>query len=109
MHTDTLVGKWSQFRNDSKREWSKLTDEDLDQIKGNAERLVGMVQEKYGFTRDQAKQEVTRSMDSHDSRAYRVARRIPGDMDHHVRQHPWTAIATAIGLGIALGFLAKSA
>ena len=107
MYTDTFTGKWDQFRSDSKREWSKLTDEDLDQIKGNMEQLVSLVQQKYDCTRDQAQQEVTRFMDSHDGKAYQIARRLPGDVDHRVRRHPWAAVATAIGLGIALGFLVR--
>lgn len=107
MRTDMLVGKWDQVRSDANRKWDRLTDEDLDQIKGNMEQLVSLVQQKYDYTRDQAQQEVTRFMDSHNGRAYQIARRLPGDMHHEVRRHPWAAVATAMGVGMALGFLVK--
>lgn len=108
MQTDTFTGKWDQLREDVKRQWSKLTDEDLDQIKGNLEELVRMVQEKYEYTREEAQREVTRFLDSHNGKGTQMVRRIPGDMDHAVKLHPWTAIATAIGLGIALGLLVRA-
>jgi len=107
MFRNTFISRWNQLRSDSKREWSRLTDEDLDQIKGNMEELVSLVQGKYNYTKDQAKQEVTRFMDSHNHKVVQIARQLPGDMDHEVRLHPWAAVATAMGLGIALGFLLK--
>lgn len=107
MHTDRLVGKWDRFGSDARRTWDRLTDEELDQIKGNMGQLVGLVQQKYDYTKDQAQQEVTRFMDSHNGKAYQIARRLPGDMDHEVKRHPWAAVATALGLGMALGFLVK--
>ena len=107
MYRDTFSGRWDQFRSDSKREWDKLTDEDLDQIKGNMEESVKLVQQKYAYTSDQAQQEVTRFMKSHDGKMVKIAGRLPGDVDNEVRQHPWAALATAIGFGIVLGFLVK--
>jgi uncharacterized protein YjbJ (UPF0337 family) len=35
-----------------------LTDDDLDRVEGEAEKLVGRVQERYGYQRDEAKREV---------------------------------------------------
>lgn len=107
MQKDALAGRWDQVRSDSKRQWSKLTDEDFDRIKGNVEELVNLVQRKYDYTSDQARQEVSRFMKSHNGKVYQMARRLPGDVDNEVRQHPWAALATAIGLGIVLGFLVK--
>ena len=43
------------------KEWGgKLTDDDLDQAAGNAEQIVGLLQQKYGYTREQAEAEVNR-------------------------------------------------
>lgn len=107
MQRDTFTSKWDQVRSDSKREWNKLTDEDLDQIKGNMEELVDLVQRKYDYTSDQARQEVNRFMKDHDGKVMQAARRLPGEVNNEVRQHPWAALATAIGFGIVLGFLVK--
>jgi uncharacterized protein YjbJ (UPF0337 family) len=41
-----------------KSQWGKLTDDDFDRAEGDAEKLIGRVQERYGYQRDQAKREV---------------------------------------------------
>jgi uncharacterized protein YjbJ (UPF0337 family) len=58
MNTDVLKGKWQQLKGEAKVQWGKLTDDDLDQIEGNTEKLIGKVQERYGYARDRAEQEV---------------------------------------------------
>ena len=58
MNTDVLQGKWKQLKGEVKRQWGKLTDDELDMIEGNKDKLVGMVQERYGYARDQAAREV---------------------------------------------------
>jgi uncharacterized protein YjbJ (UPF0337 family) len=58
MNTDVFKGKWQQLKGEAKVQWGKLTDDDIDQIEGNAQKLVGKVQERYGYARDRAEQEV---------------------------------------------------
>jgi uncharacterized protein YjbJ (UPF0337 family) len=58
MNLDVLKGKWKQLKGEAKTQWGKLTDDDLDQIEGNTEKLVGKVQERYGYGREQAEREV---------------------------------------------------
>jgi uncharacterized protein YjbJ (UPF0337 family) len=58
MNEDILKGKWKQVRGRSKEWWGKLTDDDLDMIDGNREQLIGKLQERYGYTKDRAAQEV---------------------------------------------------
>jgi uncharacterized protein YjbJ (UPF0337 family) len=41
-----------------REKWSRLTDDDVGQIQGNFQQLVGKVQERYGKTRDEAEREV---------------------------------------------------
>jgi uncharacterized protein YjbJ (UPF0337 family) len=53
MNQDTLKGEWSQLRGRVRKRWGKLTDDDLDQIGGDREILVGKLQERYGRTREQ--------------------------------------------------------
>ena len=60
MNKDIFAGQWKQMRGDLKSWWGKLADDDLDRIGGEKDRLVGLVQEKYGYARDQAEQEVER-------------------------------------------------
>jgi uncharacterized protein YjbJ (UPF0337 family) len=58
MNKDELQGKWLQIRGAVKAQWGKLTNDDLDQVNGNLERLVGLVQERYGYARERAAKEV---------------------------------------------------
>ena len=58
MNSDVLKGKWLQMKGEVLRQWGKLTNDDLDQIEGNAEKMVGKLQERYGYARDEAEREV---------------------------------------------------
>ena len=58
MNKNILEGKWKQMRGEAKAWWGKLTDNDLDRIAGKFEVLVGLLQEKYGYTRQQATDEI---------------------------------------------------
>jgi uncharacterized protein YjbJ (UPF0337 family) len=60
MNQDIFAGQWKQMRGALKSWWGKLADDDLDRIGGQKDQLIGLVQEKYGQTRDQAQQEVER-------------------------------------------------
>ena len=63
MNQDILAGKWKQTRGKVKQWWAKLTDNDLDQINGRAEELIGRLQEVYGYSRQEAENEVDRFLD----------------------------------------------
>ncbi|HEV2613224.1 MAG TPA: CsbD family protein [Gammaproteobacteria bacterium] len=58
MTTDILAGNWKQFSGEVKKQWSKLTDDDLGQIKGEKDKLVGLLQEKYGYAKQKAQEEL---------------------------------------------------
>jgi uncharacterized protein YjbJ (UPF0337 family) len=57
MNNDVLQGKWTQLKGEVRRQWGKLTDDDIAQIQGNSEKLVGKLQERYGYAKDQAQRE----------------------------------------------------
>jgi len=58
MNEDKIKGQWKQLAGKLKAKWGKLTDDDLDRVSGNTETLIGRIQERYGYARDQAKREV---------------------------------------------------
>lgn len=58
MNKDILSGNWKQFKGTVKKQWGKLTDDDIDSIEGSWERLVGAVQERYGIERQAAEERV---------------------------------------------------
>jgi uncharacterized protein YjbJ (UPF0337 family) len=65
MNADVLKGKWHQLKGEVKSKWGQLTDDDLDRVAGDAEKLVGRVQERYGYERDRAKREVDDFINRH--------------------------------------------
>jgi uncharacterized protein YjbJ (UPF0337 family) len=60
MNKDIFKGKWKEMRGQIKEWWGKLTDDDLEQAAGNAEQIVGLLQQKYGYTRQRAEEEFNR-------------------------------------------------
>lgn len=58
MNSDIFEGKWKQMRGQVKIWWGKLTDDDLDKVEGNFDKLIGLLQMKYGYTRQQAEEEI---------------------------------------------------
>ena len=60
MNRDTLKGQWTQLKGRIRSQWGKLTDDEVSQIQGNAEVLIGKLQEHYGYSREQAERELER-------------------------------------------------
>jgi uncharacterized protein YjbJ (UPF0337 family) len=58
MNWDQIKGQWKQMQGDAKRQWGKLTDDDLTRIEGDRDKLVGIVQERYGRSKEEAEREV---------------------------------------------------
>jgi uncharacterized protein YjbJ (UPF0337 family) len=59
---DVLVGSWNQLRGPIKGWWSKLTDADLDGINGKVDSLVSVLVKKYGYSAQQAKEQVNQRL-----------------------------------------------
>ena len=59
MNTDTFAGQWKQLKGDIKTKWGKLTDDDLMKAEGSYDKLLGSIQERYGYKRERAERELT--------------------------------------------------
>jgi len=64
MNEDILSGKWKQLRGKAKERWGELTDDELDQIEGKRDQVIGLIQEKYGYAREKAEEEYDDFVDS---------------------------------------------
>ncbi|WP_068775235.1 CsbD family protein [Paenibacillus sp. FJAT-26967] len=60
MDNNVFKGKWKQLKGEAQKQWGKLTDDDMDVINGEKEKLVGKLQERYGHTKDAAEDEYQR-------------------------------------------------
>ncbi|MEO1689435.1 MAG: CsbD family protein [Pseudomonadota bacterium] len=58
MNWDIVKGQWSQMKGSARSKWGELTDDDLEQIEGEREQLVGKIQERYGIAKDEAEKQV---------------------------------------------------
>lgn len=58
LNWDTIRGNWNQLKGQIKQEWGRFTDDDLMQLKGHRDELVGKVQERYGLTKEAAERQV---------------------------------------------------
>jgi uncharacterized protein YjbJ (UPF0337 family) len=62
MNKDVFEGKWKQIRGEAKGWWGKLTDDDLERAGGKYDVFTGVLQEKYGYTRERAATEIEKHM-----------------------------------------------
>jgi len=65
MNSDIAEGKWKQLKGELRKQWGKLTDDQIDQIAGSQEKFEGTMQEVYGKNKDEARKEWDRLTKSH--------------------------------------------
>lgn len=59
MNTDIIKGNWVKVKGQLRQQWGKLTDNDIAQMQGSQEELIGKLQSVYGYQRDQAEKEIS--------------------------------------------------
>lgn len=62
---DVIKGKWNQLKGDARVQWGKLTDDDWEQIAGQKDKLVGRLQERYGWAREEAERQADEFISTH--------------------------------------------
>ena len=100
MNHNLFAEQWKQMRGRLKSWWSKLTDDDFESIEGQKNKLIGPVEEKYGYTRDQAREEVDRRFNEYDDKDSTASIR---DMKAKVDELGEIAASKARGAVTALG------
>lgn len=58
MNWDQISGQWKQVKGSVKERWGKLTDDDLTVVAGKRDKLAGILQQKYGYAKEQAEKEL---------------------------------------------------
>ena len=58
MNPEILQGRWNQIKGEIRIRFGKLTDNDVAEIQGHAEKMIGKLQERYGYKREQAEKEL---------------------------------------------------
>jgi uncharacterized protein YjbJ (UPF0337 family) len=67
MNKDILQVQWKQIRGEAKAWWGKLTDDDLERAAGKFDVLAGLLQEKYGYTREAAADEIEKRVTEYEA------------------------------------------
>jgi uncharacterized protein YjbJ (UPF0337 family) len=127
---EQVLGNWNQIKGIVKEHWGQLTDRELDEVKGNIDQLIGLVQKKTGESR----QQIERFLDqlgedasgafvqaTEKAREYanQAAETFRGATDQVreqaregyetaqslVRRHPAEAVAVAFGTGLLMGVI----
>ncbi|XYK78999.1 MAG: CsbD family protein [Labrenzia sp.] len=65
MNWDQIEGNWKKFKGKAQAQWGKLTDDEIDRVDGRRTELAGLIQQKYGKTREEAEREVDQWMSKH--------------------------------------------
>ena len=61
MNSDIFEGKWDQFKGQIRQQYGKITDDQLEQAKGDKQELIGKIKEQYGEAREDVEMPSTRS------------------------------------------------
>ena len=62
MNWDQIKGDWKQVTGKVKEKWGKLTDDELTTIEGKRDQLAGLIQQRYGYAKEQAEKELDEFM-----------------------------------------------
>ena len=62
MNRNVLEGMWKEMRGQVKEWWGELTDDDLERAGGKADQIIGLLQQKYGLTKEHAEEEFNRRL-----------------------------------------------
>ncbi|MBE2237417.1 MAG: CsbD family protein [Caldilineaceae bacterium] len=66
MNEDILKGQWRQLKGSIQKKWGEITDDDMAQIDGEREKMVGKLQERYGYSREKAENELDAYLSSNE-------------------------------------------
>jgi uncharacterized protein YjbJ (UPF0337 family) len=58
MNWDQIKGKWHEVKGSIRAKWGELTDDEVEQLDGNREKMVGTIQQKYGVAKEEAEKQV---------------------------------------------------
>ncbi|MCF8005558.1 MAG: CsbD family protein [Chromatiaceae bacterium] len=65
MNWDQIKGKWHEVKGSVRAKWGELTDDEIEELDGNREKMVGKIQQKYGVAKEEAEKQVDEWTKSH--------------------------------------------
>lgn len=114
MDSIELESKWQRIKGEVRSQWGKLTDDDVERIAGNKDKLIGLVQERYGYVWDEARQMVDRYLDDYNGLKRQATdalrsvaskeniQKLGGDLADFIRRYPIPSLLIGLGIGYLL-------
>jgi uncharacterized protein YjbJ (UPF0337 family) len=66
MNKEIIKGNWKELKGFLKQQWGKFTDDEIQQMQGSYDELVGHLEKKYGYQKDQAEKEISQFLEKRD-------------------------------------------
>lgn len=85
MNWNQIQGDWKQFSGRIKEKWGKLTDDEVTTIAGQREQLIGYLQERYGYEKEQAEKELNGFMQTLETHAGKLDKRMKLRVTHRIK------------------------
>lgn len=130
VNQQTISGNWNELKGKLREQWGELSDDELDQVHGNAEQLIGLLQRKTGNSREEIENRLDHLLGNESW--YQATKHRLGDFGHAaagaarggaaytanslrsgygqsalmVREHPAGSLATCFAAGIVIGVIA---
>ena len=60
MNWDQIEGNWTQLKGKAREQWGELSDDEVQEAKGEREQVLGLIQKKYGVAREEAERQVSK-------------------------------------------------
>ncbi len=54
MNEDIIKGKWKELQGRIQEQWGEITDDEFDKTEGQKDRLLGLLQSKYGYSKEKS-------------------------------------------------------
>ena len=122
MDSNRIEGSWEELKGKAKQQWGNLTDNELTQIGGRKDELMGRLQARYGYTKDRARQEVDSwvesigqsgesvmaQMNAAKDGAKQVADNFSTAMQKSIDKNPTATLAMVAAVAFVIGAIWKS-
>jgi uncharacterized protein YjbJ (UPF0337 family) len=68
LNEEQFKGRWKEIKGGIRNLWGKITDDELEQTKGDLTEITGLVEQRYGETKEEIKEKYEQLMDSFDNK-----------------------------------------
>lgn len=101
-----MKGQWNSIRGSVKEKYGQITDDELSQVEGNQEQLIGLIQQKVGAARSEVEDFLSKIYDDCGASFSWTGQKLNQgyrESTRAVSSHPAESVVAALGVGLLLG------